>query len=207
MNSNFIDKLHRYAAILMTAFIIFHLINHLSAWGGEDSFSATMEGGRKVYRYPLAEVLLILSVITQAITGIVKLRRNGFRQEALFDRLQVYSGAYLAFFLIAHTTAIMVGRYVAGLDTGFYFAASGFELFPYYFVPYYLLAIVSFFTHIACMSRWIFMERMGKAFVDRTAWAIISASIIIASVIIFIYMEGLYHIELPDAYIPDFLMD
>ena len=101
----------------------------------------------------------------------------------------------------------MIGRYVVGLDTNFNFAASGFELFPYYFVPYYLLAIVSFFTHIACMLRWVFMERMGKAFVNRMAWTIISASTIIASIIIFIYMEGLYDIELPDAYIPDFLKE
>ena len=207
MDNNRFDKLHRYSAILLVAFISFHLVNHLSAWGGEESFSTTMDTGRSVYRIPIVEIFLILAVLTQAITGIIKIRRAGFRHEALFDKLQVYSGAYLAFFLLAHTSAIMIGRYIAGLDTNFNFAASGFELFPWYFVPYYLLAIVSFFTHIACMLRWVFMEKLGKENVDRLAWIIITGSIIMASVVIFIYMEGLYTIELPDAYVPDFLKE
>jgi len=69
----------------------------------------------------------------------------------MFEKLQIWSGLYLAVFFVIHVGAVMVGRVVLQLDTNFYFGAAGINAFPFnlFFIPYYTLAILSFFAHIA----------------------------------------------------------
>ncbi|MEO1385615.1 MAG: hypothetical protein AAFV78_20530, partial [Bacteroidota bacterium] len=68
-------------------------------------------------------------------------------------QVQRWSGVYLAFFFVNHLLAIAVGRYVLQLDTNLYFGATGLNSFPYalFFIPYYGLAILSFFAHVAAI--------------------------------------------------------
>jgi hypothetical protein len=56
------------------------------------------------------------------------------------------------FFLI-HLSAVLGGRFILKLDTNFYFGVAGLNTFPFnlFFVPYYGLAIVSFFGHLAAI--------------------------------------------------------
>jgi hypothetical protein len=70
--------------------------------------------------------------------------------------LQATSGTYLAFFLLVHISAVLVGRSVLGLDTNFYYAAAGFHVQPFqlFFAPYYFLAVVALFTHLGCAAYW-----------------------------------------------------
>ena len=52
-----------------------------------------------------------------------------------------------------HLSAVLVGRYFLSLDTNFYFGVAGLNSFPLnlFFIPYYGLAILSFFGHIAAI--------------------------------------------------------
>jgi len=58
---------------------------------------------------------------------------------------------YLAIFFIIHLTAVFGGRLFLHLDTNFYFGVAGLNSFPFnlFFIPYYGLAIISFFGHVA----------------------------------------------------------
>ena len=70
--------------------------------------------------------------------------------------LQAGSGAYLVFFFLNHVGAVLLGRGVLHLDTNFYFAAAGFHVppFPFFFAPYYFLAVLALFTHLGCAFYW-----------------------------------------------------
>ena len=64
-----------------------------------------------------------------------------------------WSVLFLAVFFIIHLTAVLVGRAFLNLDTNFYFGVAGLNNFPtnLFFMPYYALAIISFFGHIAAI--------------------------------------------------------
>ncbi|MCB1201925.1 MAG: hypothetical protein KDK41_14850 [Leptospiraceae bacterium] len=71
----------------------------------------------------------------------------------VFDKLQIWSGLYLAIFFLIHLSAVLAGRIILKLDTNFYFGVAGLNAFPFnlFFIPYYTLAILSFFAHIAAL--------------------------------------------------------
>ena len=70
-----------------------------------------------------------------------------------FDKLHIWTGLYLAIFFIIHLSAVFGGRLFLQLDTNFYFGVAGLNSFPsnLFFIPYYGLAIFSFFGHIAAI--------------------------------------------------------
>lgn len=202
MNLQSFHKIHRWTAIIMTMFILFHLINHLVAIAGIEAHQAFMDAFRQIYRHPIGEGILLIAILIQIITGILKIRLHGWKQEKTFDRIQIYSGAYLAFFLLAHTSAILIGRNVLNYDTDFYFAAQTVALQPfvYFFAPYYILAIFSFFAHLACAGRWAMMSKWELSRINSWAVAIMGLGIIIALIIVFVFGGGMYEIVFPEGY-------
>ena len=57
----------------------------------------------------------------------------------------------ISIFFVIHLTVVLGGRFYLHLDTNFYFGVAGLNTFPFnlFFIPYYGLAIFSFFGHIA----------------------------------------------------------
>ncbi|UOQ70106.1 hypothetical protein [Hymenobacter cellulosilyticus] len=144
---------HYWSGLLLTSFILVHLVNHVAALGGASAHLELMQALRVVYRQPVVEAVLLLAVAGQGITGIrlaVKLRRVAHSRA---ERLQIYSGLYLAFFLLVHTGAVLTGRLYMDLDTNLYFGAAGINTFPFslFFVPYYTLAVCAVFLHLAAV--------------------------------------------------------
>lgn len=195
-------KVHAYSALVLSLFILAHLGNHLMAWSGIEVHQQTMEALRSVYRHPVGESILMLSILMQVITGILYIRRVGWKQSALFDKVQIYSGAYLCFFLLAHTTAIWNARLLLGLDTGFYFGTMVWLIQPYQYIfgLYYLLGILAFFGHIACAMRWILMNRLGARTSNLLAWGIIGLGGLIWLLIALVFSGNIYDIHLPEVY-------
>jgi hypothetical protein len=117
-----------------------------------------MQSFRKIYRHPLIESILLLAVIFQLFSGIKLLFSKTL---VIVEKIQVYSGLYLSFFLIVHVGAVLSGRYI-GLDTNFYYAGVGLNYYPatFFFIPYYFLAVASITLHISAIhylktnSRW-----------------------------------------------------
>lgn len=183
----FIRKLHYYSGIIIAFFVCLHLINHFFVLVGIDRHIEVMQVLRKLYRNTFAEIILLLAVVIQVFSGI-QLFRNQYRKtKTFFEKLQVWSGLYLAFFFIIHLSAIMAGRFLLHLDTNVYFGAAGLNRFPFnlFFIPYYSLAILSFFGHIASIHYRKIQQR------NRNAWRQSFLIIIIGFVVMLTLMYGL----------------
>lgn len=196
------SKAHTFGSLILSLFILAHLTNHLMAWAGIEVHQQTMDALRAIYRHPIGETILMLSILIQVITGILHIRRTGWKQTSLFAKLQVYSGAYLCFFLLAHTTAIWNARLLLDLETGFHFGAIVWLVQPYKYIfgLYYLLGILSFFTHIACTMRWMLMNRLGNHNTNLLAWGIILIGGLIWILIALVFSGYIYEIHLPEEY-------
>lgn len=148
--------LHRRSALVLVAFLLLHLFNHVCMLAGVQAHLDVMELVRSVYRQPVVETLLLACAAFQASSGVWMLIR-GWRQRSGFVAwAQALSGAYLALFLLNHVGAVLYGRWHLGLDTNFYFAAAGLHVPPlqWFFGPYYLLAVWALLTHLGCALYW-----------------------------------------------------
>lgn len=146
--------LHNYSGFFLSFYIVIHLFNHCLAYFGPETHIEFMNKIRTVYRHPIIEALIFLSVMIQMYTGL-KLYFGAWKKyQNFYDKLQVYSGLYLTLFFPAHISAVLMARY-SGLDTNFYFGHSVINLIPsvYGFLPYYSLSIISFVVHMACVWR------------------------------------------------------
>ncbi|HAA12536.1 MAG TPA: hypothetical protein DCE41_12905 [Cytophagales bacterium] len=146
-------KLHYISGILLALFSAAHLFNHLCSMAGPESHITLMNNLRKVYRNPVIETLLLLAVGVQIMSGLQLFRKQRKATLSPFQKLQVWSGLYLAMFLLVHVGAVLAGRLVFQLDTNVYFAAVGMNTFPFnlFFLPYYTLAILAIFCHLAAV--------------------------------------------------------
>jgi len=146
-------KLHYLSGLLIAAFVGVHIVNHINILWGKEFYMATMDLFRIIYRNSAIETLLLLAVVVQIITGIKLYIRNRKQASTFFEKLHIRTGLYLAFFFVIHITAVMVGRAILHQDTNFYYGAAGLNQFPFnlYFIPYYLLAIISFFGHLTAV--------------------------------------------------------
>jgi hypothetical protein len=154
MTKNTFRSVHYYSGLFLALFILMHIGNHLLVLISAENHIGFMEKARLIYRNPVVETLLLLGVLAQILTGLklVKALKTD-KTRIISEKLHIYSGLYLAFFLMIHVSAVMGGRYIFNLNTNIYFGAAGLNLFPFnlFFVPYYFLAVASIFTHIACI--------------------------------------------------------
>ncbi|MDY7396120.1 hypothetical protein UMM65_12790 [Aureibaculum sp. 2210JD6-5] len=144
-------NLHYVTGIIITVFVGLHLFNHLSSIYGVEKHIEIMEFLRIFYRNIVSETILLIAVIVQIISGLKLFKSSRQTAVTSFEELHIWSGLYLAIFLIIHVGAVLSGRFILELDTNFYFGAAGLNTFPHmlFFIPYYGFAIISFFGHIA----------------------------------------------------------
>jgi len=161
-----------------------------------------MNNLRIVYRNVLVETILLFAVALQIFTGIrlfIKKRNKGSDR---FEKLQIWTGLYLAFFLIIHLSAVLVGRQILLLDTNFYFGVAGLNTFPLnlFFIPYYGLAIISFFGHISAVHA----QKMKKNIIgippNIQSYTILIIGIILSLVILYGLTNGFNGVEIPQEY-------
>jgi hypothetical protein len=146
-------KGHYFSGIFIAVFVSIHLLNHLISLKGAAAHIQFMEQLRFYYRNGFIESLLLGAVVFQIVSG-VRLFRSKFKTaSSVWEKIQLLTGLYLALFFTFHLTAIIAGRFLLQLDTNFYFGAAGINTFPFslFFVPYYGLAILAFFGHIAAL--------------------------------------------------------
>ncbi len=191
-------KAHRILASLLLIFIISHLLIHLTAINGAETHIKALAIVRPIYLNMIVEPLLILSIMMQVIIGYKLLRRR-WQQEykTWWGWMQIISGAYLGLFLIMHTSAALITRYGVGLDTNFYWAAGTLNIgiLPYWFAPYYFLAILSLFSHLAAAIHFGWGDK--AKFI---APMIIIIGVMIGILIIAAFSGGFYDIQMPHEY-------
>lgn len=148
----FMKQLHYLSGILISVFTGIHLFNHVCSIAGADKHIEIMQVLRLFYRNALAETILLAAVPVQIISGI-SLCRKKWRTTGGWEKLRIWTGLYMGIFLLVHVTSVLIGRAVLHLDTNFYFGVAGLNTFPFslFFIPYYGLAVLSFFGHIAAV--------------------------------------------------------
>jgi len=194
-------KLHIYSALLLTAFAVVHIVNHLVGIVGVEAHLAFMHTFRLVYRMPVVEAILLVAVAFQICSGIIFVVRGWKRRKGFIHWLQLGSGAYLAFFFLNHVGAVLFGRTVLNLDTNFYFAAAGFhvEPFQFFFAPYYFLGVLALFCHLACALYWRLREQ--SPFARGVAVAVTMIFGFGISLTVVLTLAGVFYpIEIPPEY-------
>ena len=205
MNST-LKKFHHLSGIVIASFLLLHVTNHLVALGGPAMHIVVMKWFRHVYRFLPVEVLLLICVIFQVISGVGLVFRKGFLKQPSYVIVQIVSGLYLSFFMVYHVRAVLLGRYQWHVDTNFYFAAGVANNYPskLFFIPYYTLSLSCVFAHIACAHYIIGIEKMNKIPDDsktkfrkmykREAAGICLAGVIITFLIMIAFSGVLYDI-------------
>ena len=144
-------KIHYLSGLTITLFVGLHLFNHVCSIFGADKHIEIMNLLRLFYRNIFVETILLTAVLVQIISGLNLFNTNRKTATLYFDKLHIWTGLYLAIFFVIHLSAVLGGRFFLHLDTNFYFGVAGLNSFPFnlFFIPYYGLAIFSFFGHIA----------------------------------------------------------
>ena len=195
-------RIHFISGLLISFFVVLHLFNHLFSLFGEKSHIEIMTMLRNLYRNIFIEIILLFSIVTQIYTGIKQFNTKRRIAKTFFEKLQIWSGVYLAIFFIIHLSAIFAGRFILKVDTNLYFGAAGLNSFPFnlFFIPYYGLAVLSFFGHIAS----IHSNKMKVSFFilspSAQAKAILFLGICIMLLLIYGLTNGFKGIIIPKEY-------
>lgn len=182
-------KLHYITGLTITVFITLHLFNHLCSLFGAEKHIEIMNLLRHFYRNIFVESILLIAILVQIASGLMLFKENRKKANSFFEKLHIWTGLYLAIFFVIHLGAVFARRNYLHLDTNFYFGVAGLNSFPtnLFFIPYYGLAVISFFGHIAGVHS----KKMKKNFLGLTPKAQAVAILILGILITLILFYGL----------------
>ena len=194
-------KFHAFSAVLIAAFASLHIANHLAGLSGAVTHIAFMDAARAVYRFRLIELVLLICIAYQVVSGLSFVVRGWKTRHGFIPWLQAASGAYLSFFLVVHVSAVLFGRGALHLDTNFYFAAAGFHVAPFqfFFAPYYFFAVFALFTHLGCAAYW---HSQSRPRVTRVLMVALPAAVgAVVSLLIVLSLAGAFFpVDVPAKY-------
>ncbi len=195
-------RIHYIAGITITFFIVLHLLNHLYSFFGVLKHIEVMDTLRIFYRNIVVETILVCAILIQSITGIKLFLIKRKTASSFFDKLQLWSGFYLAIFFVFHLGAVFTGRLLLHLDTNIYFGVAGLNTFPFllFFAPYYGLAIISFFAHIAAIHKQKIKRSLLGASPTLQGYIILFTGIVLTFIIIYGLTNGFQGFEIPKEY-------
>lgn len=195
-------RLHFISGLTISLFVAMHLCNHFMSVFGAEAHIELMDKLRIVYRNVLIETLLLIAVIVQIVSGLKLYLSKRKLSMSKFERLQIFSGQYLSFFLIIHVGAILIGRSVLNLDTNFYFGVAGINTFPFnlFFIPYYGLAIVAFFGHLAGIHYQKMKLQILGLSVENQSRFILIIGVILSLMVLYGLTNGFVGYEIPSEY-------
>ena len=191
--------------MFLFAFIVMHMITHLSGVFGIENYNAVQSAFRVVYRNVIVEVVLLVSISAQLVIGAVLLARRtrSGRISGFWGWLQILSGGYFLLFMVQHLYSLGMTRLYFDLDTNFYWPASVMSgpWFVYYFTPYYVLGVFSVLAHIGAGLRFGLISTGKAVLANRVGVSFLVVAAVIALAIPPIIAGALYPIELPQQWI------
>lgn len=197
-----VKKVHYFTGLTITIFIGFHLFNHFISVFGIEKHLELMDSFRVIYRNPIVESVLLIAVGLQIFSGLKLFFSKRKTANNFYEKLQIWTGLYLAFFLVIHVGAVMIGRLVLNLDTNFYFGVAGLNTFPFniFFIPYYAFAILAFFGHIAAIHASKMKHQILGISVPQQSMFILIIGVVVTLVIFYGLTDGFTGVEIPEAY-------
>lgn len=195
-------RIHYISGLVLTVFIGLHLFNHFCSIISAEKHIEVMDTLRHFYRNPFAETIVLLAVFTQIISGISLFIKSRNVFTTGFEKLHLWTGLYLAFFLTIHLSAILVGRYFLHLDTNFYFGVAGLNSFPVnlFFIPYYGLAIISFFGHVASIHSKKMKFSLFRLTPKQQAKTIFVVGVVLTLILFYGLTNGFQGVQIPSDY-------
>jgi hypothetical protein len=180
-------RIHGYSAMLIVLFAIAHVSNNMLAIVSLHTHATVLRALRLVYRERLIEIALVGAVVTQALTGLTMVWKSRLRRTTTFRNLQTVSGLYMASFFLSHLFATLSARWRA-IDTTFAWATNApsgllVNAIPVALLPYYILAVVMLFVHLACQARRNLARVMSDAAARQIAYSLMAIGGIAALVI------------------------
>lgn len=197
-----IKKIHYLSGLIISVFIGLHLFNHTLSIFGANKHIEVMNTLRLFYRNILVEAVLLFGVLVQIISGLKLFKTSQKLAITPFEKLHIFSGLYLAIFLVIHVSAVLSGRHFLHLDTNFYFGIAGINSFPFnlFFIPYYGLAILSFFGHIASIHNKKMKHSKFGLSANRQSIVILIFGVMITIVIFFGLTNQFKGVTIPKEY-------
>ena len=195
-------NIHYISGLAITIFVGLHLFNHTWSVLGADRHIEMMTTLRLCYRNIFVETILLLAVFVQIVSGLNLFKTNRKRSISNFEKLHVWSGLYLAIFFVIHLSAVLIGRFFLRLDTNFYFGVAGLNSFPFnlFFIPYYGLAILSFFGHIASIHNKKMKQTILGLTPKKQSFAILVLGFILTIVIFCGLTNNFNGVTIPEEY-------
>lgn len=162
---------HGVVAVLVLGFVGFHLLNHLIGLLGPDAHAAVMQLGRRVYRLPAVEGLLVVLMLVQLGLGIGLAWRWSRQAMDKYRAVQVVTGVYLGFFVLTHmNSALISARLLQGINTDWAWASGAprgllADAWNIRLLPHYGLGVFCVVTHLICGGRVVLL---AHGFRERT---------------------------------------
>lgn len=197
-----LKRLHYFSGLTLALFVGLHLMNHLWSLAGPTAHIDMMASLRLIYRNPVVETLLLIAVGVQVVSGLRLRRKLRGQVVGFYPRLQLWSGLYLAFFLVAHVFAVLMGRFVFQLDTNYYFGAAGINFFPtmLFYIPYYSLACMAFFGHVAAIHSMKMRASLLCLTPVQQSHVLLALGGAFTLVLLYALTQGFHGIDLPTEY-------
>lgn len=195
-------QIHYLSGLLLSLFIGLHLFNHLYSLLGAERHIAVMNTLRLGYRYMVVEALLLAAVAVQIGSGLQLFNTHRKTAVTPFQKLHVWTGLYLAFFFVIHVSAVLIGRAVLHLDTNFYFGVAGLNSFPFnlFFIPYYGLAVFSFFGHVAAIHRQKMKSTLLGVSPNSQALVLLIVGVVFTLVLFYGLTDRFHGVTIPSEY-------
>jgi hypothetical protein len=150
-----------------------------------------MDMGRKIYRAPLIEPLLVTLMLFQIVSGFYLAWRWSESALDLHKTFQVASGFYLSLFILGHMNSVFIyARTYLGIPTGWAFATgapTGLIHDPWNIrlLPHYFLGVFFVLAHLGSGLRVVLIAHgVGRRNADRIWIACASASTMIGVAVI-----------------------
>lgn len=187
---------HGVSAIVVLSYIAFHLGNHLFALVGPNAHAAVMEVGRKVYRSPIGEPILVAAMLFQTVSGSVLAWRWSSHKLDFYKTFQVASGVFLVIYILGHMNAVFVlARAYFGIPTGWDFATgapSGLihDWWSARLIPHYALAVFLVIGHLFSGLRVVMLAHGTETRMANRIWWVGASGGAFLSVVIMLAMCG-----------------
>jgi hypothetical protein len=185
---------HGVAAALVVSFVLFHLSNHLLGLVGPGLHASAMKMGRRVYRSPVVEPVLVGLMLFQVISGArLACRWSGVPVDA-YRVFQIGSGTYLAAFIVTHlNSALVSARAVHKIETNWAWASGAptgliHDAWNIRLLPHYAFGVFFILAHLGSGLRGIVIAHGMTVTVANRLW---TAGLVVSGLVSVAIMSGL----------------
>lgn len=167
---------HGLGAVAALLYVVFHIANHLGGLWGPETHAAIMHTGRVVYRSDIGELLLVLVLLWQVVSGVRMAWSWSTRTVDAYRVFQIASGVFLSLFILGHMNSVFVfARLYLGIDTNWDFATGAptgilHDAWNIRLAPHYALAVFLVLAHVVSGLRVIVRHHGVRERVATVGW-------------------------------------